>query len=139
MAKTKFEAFLEDEATLDGSIIIKGKISNASDDEKKAVGPNSDNLLKVEYADIEDGKSNHILLKNNSNNVGTIDVNNSFLKLKSSANVFVETNSSTSNSLTYKSISLSEFKILPTISGVKRPKSQGTQSIIGSDWKTFCK
>lgn len=138
MAKTKFQAFLEGEATLDGSVIIEGKVSDASDIEKKAVGGNTANLLKVHYADIEDNsKSNHILVRNNSNNVTSST--EGFIKLVPAANVFVETKNSTSESLEYQNISLDDFKILPKLEDYKRPNSQGTQSIVGGDWRLFCK
>jgi hypothetical protein len=137
MAKTKFQAFLEGEATLDGSVIIEGKVSDSSDDEKKAVGGNTANLLKVHYADREDNsKSNHILVRNNSNNVTTSS--KGFIKLVPAANVFVETKNSTSGSLEYQNISLNDFKVLPDLD-YKRPDSQGTQSIVGGDWGLFCK
>jgi hypothetical protein len=138
MPKTKFQAFLEGEATLDGSIIIKGKVSNASDNEKKAVGGNTANLLKVYYANREDdNKSNHILVRNNSNNVTSLSVDNSFIKLVAGANVFVESAGSQSNNLSYIGISLDDFKTLPDLD-CKRPDSQGTQSIVGGDWGLFC-
>jgi hypothetical protein len=139
MPKTTFQAFLEGEATLDGSIIIKGNVSYASQNEKDAIKGNTENLLKVYYANGEvNSKSNHILVKNNSNNVSTLDVANNFIKLVAGATVFVESAESQSDNLSYKNISLADFKILPDLD-YKRPNSQGTQSIVGGDWGLFCR
>ena len=138
MPKTTFQAFLEGEATLDGSIIIKGNVSYASQNEKDAIKGNTENLLKVYYTNIEDvNKSNHILVKNNSNNVTALDVDNGFIKLVAGAKVFVESATSESTNLSYENISLKKFKKLPEL-GFKRPNSQGTQSIVGGDWGKFC-